>query len=212
MSRVGDTVPPKRLILSDGSGDTITQCRRYVTNSPSALHGASWPMATLHFATHLVQVLGAAQVWVRALTLPQWLDFALGRFDARESSQSPSSPLKKCIVGENPKFPPIVGAHGRAPVLGVAPAAVRRGGLRFLRRGRRSHTSSTACQKLQQRHHAHQTVILPASLSAPGASQASPTQPIDCLRYGAQSPTACSLSDSPIASNHSRRSASRDLP
>ncbi len=31
-----------------------------------------------------------------------------------------SSPLKKCTVGGNPKFPPIVGAHGRAPVLGVA--------------------------------------------------------------------------------------------
>ncbi len=31
-----------------------------------------------------------------------------------------SRPLKKCIVGGNPKFPSMVGAHGRAPALGVA--------------------------------------------------------------------------------------------
>ncbi len=74
-------------------------------------------------------------------------------FAKLEGDKLSSSPLKKSTVGGNPKFPPIVGAHGREPVLGVAPAAVRRGGLRFLRRGpacaehadrRRSHTSSTA--------------------------------------------------------------------
>ncbi len=67
-----------------------------------------------------------------------------GAFSTAREATAPISPLKKCTVGGNPKFPPIVGAHGRAPLLGVAPAAVRRGGLRLLRRGRRSHTSSTA--------------------------------------------------------------------